>query len=63
MDLTGKRINISVILDVVRIEIYCGDDYEAQVLFDDVSGTVSAGGSFTLAVDKATIASKTTLRN
>ena len=48
MELTGKRINISVLFDVVRIEIACGDDYEAQVLYDDIAETIQAGGSFSL---------------
>ena len=56
MDLTGKRLNISVLFNVVRIEIACGDDYEAQVLYDDIAETVQAGGSFALNVNKATVA-------
>ncbi|HVR57586.1 MAG TPA: hypothetical protein VMT72_12250 [Pseudolabrys sp.] len=60
MDLTGKRINISVLFDQVRIEINCGDDYEAQVLYDDLTETVQAGGSFALSVDSGTVAKDST---
>lgn len=50
VDLTGKHINVNVLFDVVSIEVHCGDDYEAQVLFDDVAETLKAKGSVTIAV-------------
>lgn len=49
MDLSGKHINVSVLFDTVQIEIACGDDYEAQVLFDDVADTLKRNGSVTIA--------------
>lgn len=48
MDLSGKHIDVSVLFDVVRIEIHCGDEYEAQVAFDDVADTLKAGGEITI---------------
>lgn len=58
MDLAGKRINISVLFDTVRIDIACGDDYAAQVAYDDIVDTVQAGGSFTITVDKSAVADR-----
>ncbi len=55
MNLAGKRINISVLFDVLRIEIACGDDYEAQVVFDDIAETLEAGGGFTLTASQGTV--------
>lgn len=55
MDLRGKRINVGVLFDTVQIAIHCGDDYEAQVLFDDIAETMKAGGKFVLTVDEADI--------
>jgi hypothetical protein len=37
------KMAISVIFDVVRIEIRCGDEYAAQVAFDDISQRLEAG--------------------
>lgn len=39
----GKKMELNVLFDVVRIEIHCGDDYEAQVLFDDLAQRLQAG--------------------
>ena len=39
---------VSVILDVVRIEIHCGDCYAAQVLFDDIVDHLQAGEGVTI---------------
>lgn len=54
-DLTGKRINVNVIFDVVSIEIHCGDDYEAQVVFDDIAEALKAKGSVTISVNESAI--------
>lgn len=55
MDLAGKKINISVLFNTVRIEIACGDDYEAQVLFDDVADTLKAGGKIELTTNECAV--------
>lgn len=44
MDLRNKRIEVSVMFDVVSIQIHCDCDYAAQVVFDDVAETIKAGG-------------------
>lgn len=48
-DLTGdvlknKKMDASVLFDTVTISIHCGDDYEAQVVFDHITDTIKAGG-------------------
>jgi hypothetical protein len=30
------RTSVSVLMDIVRIDLHCGDAYAAQVLFDDI---------------------------
>ena len=42
--LIGKKISIGVLFDVVTIKIICGDDYEAQVIFDDLIDRSKSGG-------------------
>ena len=34
--LHAQNISVSVFLNTVKIEIECGGDYEAQVLFEDL---------------------------
>ncbi len=41
--LRNKRMSVSVLFDVVKIEVHCGDDYEAQVLFDDITDRLNSG--------------------
>lgn len=42
--LVGDSVNVSVVFNAVRIEIECDDEYQAQVLFDDVVGRMQNGG-------------------
>ena len=37
------KLSISVMFDVVRLDIVCSSDYAAQVLFDDFSERLAAG--------------------
>jgi hypothetical protein len=39
---------IEVFLDTVKLELRCGDEYEAQVLFDDLAERLQAGQPLTL---------------
>lgn len=48
MDLVGKRITVSVQFDTVAIEIHCGDEYAAQVVYDDITETLKADGGVKL---------------
>ena len=41
--LGGKKLAISVLFDTVKLEIICGDAYEAQVLYDDLLDRLRAG--------------------
>ena len=50
---SGKKTEVGVIFDVVRIEIHCGDDYEAQVLFDDIVERLQAGHGLTIGMRQA----------
>lgn len=40
---TPQKIAISVIFDVVRVEFICGDNYAAQVLYDDMKDRLRSG--------------------
>jgi hypothetical protein len=46
----GKKIAVSVIFDTVKLEIICGDDYEAQVLYDDLIERLRSGEGISLSV-------------
>ena len=49
-DLVGKKTVIGVRFDIVSIEIHCGDEYEAQVLYDDLIERSRSGEGFSLGV-------------
>jgi hypothetical protein len=38
--------------DIVKIEVICGDNYEAQVLYDDICDRMKAGEGITLALSQ-----------
>jgi hypothetical protein len=44
----GKKVEVAVIFDSVQITIHCGDDYEAQVLYDDIVERLAAGESLSI---------------
>ena len=46
----NKKLAVSVLFDVVTLEIICGDDYEAQVLFDDLIDRLRKGEGIMLGV-------------
>ena len=39
----AKKVVLGVRFDTVTIELVCGGDYEAQVLFDDLAERMQAG--------------------
>ena len=39
---------IEVMLDTVKLELRCADEYEAQVLFDDLADRLQSGQPLTL---------------
>jgi hypothetical protein len=49
-DKVGKKIAVSVMFDTVKVEIICGDDYEAQVLYDDLIERLRSGEGISLSV-------------
>lgn len=58
--LSGKKLAVSVMFDVVKIEIICGCDYEAQVTYDDLLDRLKRGEGLTLSFEQpaATLTSK-----
>lgn len=50
---TPQKIGISVLFDVVHVELICGDEYAAQVLYDDMVDRLKAGEGLTLAVEQS----------
>jgi hypothetical protein len=52
-DEVGKKVAISVLFDVVSIEVICGDDYLAQVLYDDLVDRLQKGEGFSLGLGQA----------
>jgi hypothetical protein len=38
--------------DIVKIEVICGDDYEAQVLYEDICDRMKDGEGITLALSQ-----------
>lgn len=47
-DVVAKRVVVEVMLDVVRIELHCGDSYAAQILHDDICERMKSGQGVTL---------------
>lgn len=41
--LHSPNISLTVLFDTVKIEIACADDYQAQVLFDDLAERLESG--------------------
>ena len=49
---TPYKIAVSVIFDVVHIELICGDQYVAQVLLDDLVDRLKSGEGITLSLEQ-----------
>lgn len=47
-DIVGRKLTISIMFDVVKVEITCGDEYEATVLYDDLIERMRSGEGFIL---------------
>lgn len=48
--LIGKTVEISVMLDVISINVHCNSDYEAQVFFDDITERLDKGDHITIEI-------------
>ncbi len=51
-DPVGKKVAVSVLFDTVTVAIICGDDYLAQVLYDDLIDRLRSGQGITLSLDQ-----------
>jgi hypothetical protein len=49
-DRIGRKTAISIKFDVVSIEVICGDEYAAQVLYDDLTERCQKGDGFELRI-------------
>lgn len=49
-DTVGRKVAVSVLFDIVKIEVICGDFYEAQVLYDDLIERLQAGEGISLSL-------------
>jgi hypothetical protein len=47
-DKVSKKIAVSVEFDIVSIKIVCGDDYHAQVMYDDIVQRLQNGESISI---------------
>lgn len=50
--LTKGKVAVSVLFDTVKIELICGDAYEAQSLYDEVVERLQAGEGLTLGMEQ-----------
>lgn len=46
-----RTISVDVLMDTVTLKLHCGDEYEAQVLFDDLVERLQSGQGITLSVN------------
>lgn len=46
------KLAVSIVLDTVSIELICGDEYAANVLYDDIIDRLKAGEGLTLKADQ-----------
>jgi hypothetical protein len=44
----GDTIHVSVVFNLVRIEIECADEYQAQVAYDDIVQRMENGGQLSI---------------
>lgn len=51
---TPYKVALSVMCDVVHVELLCGDQYAAQVLYDDMVARLKDGEGLTLSLGQAT---------
>jgi hypothetical protein len=51
-DTIGKKVAVSVLFDTVSINVICGDDYLAQVLYDDLIERLRKGDGITLSLSQ-----------
>jgi hypothetical protein len=50
-DFEWSKTEVEVIFDVVSIKIHCGDDYTAQVVYDDLIERMQSGEGFLLKME------------
>jgi hypothetical protein len=46
----NRKLAVSVMFSTVKLELDCGDSYEAQVLYDDILDRLKAGEGLTLSM-------------
>jgi hypothetical protein len=46
----GRKVAVSVRFDTVMLEVICGDEYEAQVLYDDLVDRLKSGEGISLSL-------------
>lgn len=51
-ELRIKHIKMSVTLDVLTLQIHVGDEYAAQVAFDDIAERIARGEDVTITMKK-----------
>lgn len=56
-DLVAKKVAIGVLFDTVTIELICGDDYAAQVLYCDIVERMQSGQGITLSAQPKALSS------
>lgn len=49
---TPTKVAVSILWDTVKLELICGDDYAATVLFDDLIDRLKAGEGITLSLQQ-----------
>lgn len=54
-DIVGKKVVVSVMFDTVSIQIICGDGYDAQVLYEDISDRLRDGEGVTLSLPQKSV--------
>jgi hypothetical protein len=48
VSLSSKKVAVSVQSDVVTIEIICGDNYLAQIIYNDIAERLQKGDGISL---------------
>ena len=46
------KLAVNIMLDTVSIELICGDEYAAEVLYDDIIDRLKAGEGLTLTANQ-----------
>jgi hypothetical protein len=52
-DLVGRKLAVSIRFDTVTIDIICGNEYLAQVFYEDITERLQAGQAIELGIGPA----------